>query len=58
MDEKKAFKEQSEKIMSLIDEMENTPRVLMDIQQNGLQSAISSGLQAPGTFTPQKGLFQ
>jgi len=58
MDEKKIFKEQSKKIMSLIDEMENTPTVLKDIQQNGLQSTISSGLQAPGTFTPQKGLFQ
>jgi hypothetical protein len=28
-----------------------------DVRANGLQPSLSSGLQAPGTFTPVKGLF-
>jgi Flp pilus assembly protein TadD len=32
-------------------------KTLKDIQQYGLQPSISSGVQAPGTFTPVKGLF-
>ncbi|MGB3155613.1 MAG: hypothetical protein WBB06_13490, partial [Chitinophagaceae bacterium] len=28
-----------------------------DLRENGLQPSLSSGLQAPGTFTPVKGLF-
>jgi hypothetical protein len=28
-----------------------------DLRSNGLQPSLSSGLQAPGTFTPVKGLF-
>ncbi len=28
-----------------------------DLRANGLQPSLSSGLQAPGTFTPVKGLF-
>ncbi|MHB1196616.1 MAG: tetratricopeptide repeat protein [Lutibacter sp.] len=29
-----------------------------DLRANGLQPSLNSGLQAPGTFTPVKGLFQ
>ncbi|OSZ80262.1 hypothetical protein CAP36_03140 [Chitinophagaceae bacterium IBVUCB2] len=57
MDDKKMMKEKFAKIMESVDEMEAAPAILKGIQQNGLQSSISSGLQAPGTFTPQKGLF-
>jgi hypothetical protein len=28
-----------------------------DLRENGLSPSLSSGLQAPGTFTPVKGLF-
>jgi hypothetical protein len=28
-----------------------------DLRANGLQPSLSSGLQAPGTFTTVKGLF-
>jgi len=58
MDDKKAFSEYSQKIMKLVDEMDNTPAAVNEIRQTGLQSSISSGLQAPGTFTPNKALFQ
>ncbi len=58
MDDKKFMKEKFTKIIELVDEMEAAPAILKGIQQNGLQASISSGLQAPGTFTPQKGLFQ
>lgn len=34
------------------------PATLNEISQSGLQATISSGLQAPGTFTPNKTLFQ
>ncbi|MBK7289890.1 MAG: hypothetical protein IPI78_06425 [Chitinophagaceae bacterium] len=58
IDEKNAFKNYSDKIMSLVDEIENTPAILKDIQQNGIQPSINSGVQAPGTFTANKALFQ
>ena len=58
MDDKKALKHSISKFQSLVDEMENAPAALKDIQQNGVQTTISSGLQAPGTFSPVKGLFQ
>ncbi len=58
MDDKKAFRDNTQKIMKMVEEMENTSTNLKDIQQNGLQPSISSGLQAPGTFTPNKTLFQ
>ncbi|HWR33078.1 MAG TPA: hypothetical protein VN451_06115, partial [Chitinophagaceae bacterium] len=57
MDDKKIMKEKFDKIKQAVDEMEATPAILKDIQQNGLQSSISSGIQVPGTFTPVKGLF-
>lgn len=57
MDEKKFMKEKFDKIMIAVDDMEATPAILKDIQLNGLQPSISGGLQSPGTFTPQKGLF-
>jgi Flp pilus assembly protein TadD len=57
MDDKKFMKENFENIMQSVDEMEAAPAILKSIQQNGLQSSISSGLQSPGTFTPVKGLF-
>jgi hypothetical protein len=56
MDDKKAFKESSERTMRMIEEMESAGQVLKSIQQNGIQPAISAGVQAPGTFTPIKGL--
>ena len=34
------------------------PATLNEISQNGLQATISSGIQAPGTFSPNKTLFQ
>jgi tetratricopeptide (TPR) repeat protein len=58
MDDKRALKDKISKFQSLVDEMENAPAALKDIQQNGIQTTISSGLQAPGTFSPVKGLFQ
>ncbi|WP_462221111.1 hypothetical protein [Ferruginibacter sp.] len=57
MDDKKFMKDKFDKIIQAVDEMEAAPAILKDIQQNGLQSSISSGIQAPGTFTPVKGLF-
>jgi Flp pilus assembly protein TadD len=57
MDEKKFMKEKFEKIRQAVEEMEAAPPTLKDIQQYGLQPSISSGVQAPGTFTPVKGLF-
>ncbi|MDB5205032.1 MAG: hypothetical protein JWR72_107 [Flavisolibacter sp.] len=57
MDDKKFMKEKFDKIMQSVDDMEAAPAILKGIQQNGLQPSISSGLQAPGTFTPVKGLF-
>jgi hypothetical protein len=58
MDERHAFKENTAKVMELVNEMEETPAMINDIKQNGLQPSISSGIQVPGTFTPIKGLFQ
>jgi hypothetical protein len=58
MDDKKNMKDGFDKIMRAVDQMEATPSIAKDIQQNGLQASISSGVQVPGTFTPQKGLFQ
>ncbi len=57
MDEKKAFREYSEKIMRMVNDMENTPAAINSIKQNGFHPSISSGLQAPGTFSTQKNLF-
>ncbi len=57
MDDKKFMKEKCDKIIQLVDQMEATPAIAKDIQQNGLQASISSGIQAPGTFTAVKGLF-
>jgi 2-polyprenyl-3-methyl-5-hydroxy-6-metoxy-1,4-benzoquinol methylase len=57
MDDKKFMKEKFEKIWQAVEEMEAAPATLKDIQQNGLKPTISSGIQAPGTFTPVKGLF-
>jgi hypothetical protein len=57
MDDKKFMKEKFDKIMQSVDEMEAAPAILKGIQQNGLQTSISSGLQPPGTFTSVKGLF-
>lgn len=57
MDDKKFMKEKFDKIMESVNEMEAAPAILKGIQQNGLQSSLSSGMQAPGTFTPVKGLF-
>ena len=57
MDDKKFMKDKFDKIMESVNEMEAAPAILKDIQQKGLQSSISSGLQAPGTFTPVNGLF-
>lgn len=57
MDDKKFMQEKFNKIMQAVDEMEAAPAILKNIQQNGLQPSISSGIQAPGTFTPIKGLF-
>lgn len=37
--------------------IKNGPAVLNEIEQNGIQSTISSGMQVPNTFTPIKGLF-
>lgn len=34
------------------------PATLNEISQGGLQATISSGIQPPGTFTPNKTLFQ
>ena len=55
--DKKFMQEKFNKIMQAVDEMEAAPAILKSIQQNGLQPSISSGIQAPGTFTPVKGLF-
>lgn len=57
MDDKKFMQQKFNKIMQAVDEMEAAPAILKNIQQNGLQPSISSGIQAPGTFTPIKGLF-
>ena len=57
MDDKKFMQDKFNKIMQAVDEMEAAPAILKNIQQNGLQPSISSGIQAPGTFTPVKGLF-
>lgn len=39
-------------------EMKIGTNVLNKIEQQGIQVSVSNGLQTPGTFTPQKGLFQ
>ena len=57
MDDKKFMKDKFDKIIQAVDEMEAAPAILKGIQQNGLQPSISSGIQAPGAFTPVKGLF-
>ena len=56
-----------EKIKQMADEMEtgsekaadkeSLKQTLQNVEKNGLQPSISSGIQAPGTFTPIKGLF-
>ena len=56
-----------EKIKQMADEMEagsektaekeNMKQVLQNVEKNGLQPSLSSAMQAPGTFTPVKGLF-
>ena len=56
-----------EKIKQMADEMEagsekvadkeSLKQTLQNVEKNGLQPSISSGIQAPGTFTPVKGLF-
>ena len=56
-----------EKIKQMADEMEagsektadkeSMKKVLQNVEKNGLQPSLSSALQAPGTFTPVKGLF-
>jgi len=58
MDDKQFMKEKFDKITQLVDQMEATPAIAKDIQQNGLQASVSSGVQVPGTFTPNKTLFQ
>jgi len=57
MDDKKFMQAKFDKIMQAVNQMEATPGIAKDIQQNGLQSSLSSGLQVPGTFSPTKGLF-
>ena len=57
MDDKKFMKDKFDKIIQAVDEMEAAPAILKGIQQNGLQPSISSGIQAPGAFSPVKGLF-
>lgn len=57
MDDGKMVKDKISKFQALVDEMDNAPAALKDIQQNGVQTTISSGVQAPGTFTSVKGLF-
>ena len=56
-----------EKIKQMADEMEaggektadkaNMKQTLQNVEKSGLQPSLSTGLQAPGTFTPVKGLF-
>ncbi len=56
-----------EKIKQMADEMEagsgktadkeSMKQTLQNVEKNGLQPSLSSALQAPGTFTPVKGLF-
>ena len=56
-----------EKIKQMADEMEagsektadkaNMKQTMQNVEKNGLQPSLSSALQAPGTFTPVKGLF-
>lgn len=58
MEDKKAFRQITQKIMQMAEEMESTPAVSNEIRQNGLQPSISSGLQSPGTFNMQKNLFK
>ncbi len=43
MDDKKAFRESSEKMMRLVNEMESAADALQSIQQGGIQPAISAG---------------
>ena len=57
MDDKNFMKNKFEKIIQLVDEMEAAPSILKGIQQNGLQLSLSTGIQAPGTFTPSKSLY-
>ena len=57
MDDKKFMQERFNKILQAVAEMDAAPAILKNIQQNGLQPTISSGIQAPGTFSPRKGLF-
>ena len=58
MDDKKAFREHTQKIIQMVEEMDNTSAAINEIRQTGLHPSISSGLQAPGTFAPNKTLFQ
>ncbi len=50
-------KETKERISKLADALQDYNE-LREIRKNGLQPSINSGAQAPGTFTPVKGLFQ
>ena len=57
MDDKKFMQKSFNKIIQAAEEIFAAPAILKNIQQNGLQPTISSGIQAPGTFSPVKGLF-
>lgn len=57
MDDKKVLKDEIARFQQKVDEIENAPAVLKEIQQNGIQPSINSGVQVPSTFTPIKGLF-
>lgn len=56
-----------ERIKQMADEMEtgsektadkeSLKQTLQNVEKNGLQPSLNSALQAPGTFTPVKGLF-
>ena len=56
-----------ERIKQMADKMEaggektadkaNMKQTLQNVEKSGLQPSLSTGLQAPGTFTPVKGLF-
>ncbi|WP_449436047.1 hypothetical protein [Pedobacter steynii] len=63
-DRKDVFAEDDARIKKRLQELEfeaddaRIKKRLKELGVDGLQPSISSGLQAPGTFTPQKGLFQ
>ena len=57
IDQQQVFKSDTQEILNSVNEMAKIPALLKDIQQNGLRSSLSSGLQAPSAPAAGKNIF-